>query len=281
MRGYVIPYFRGRKLGDIGPLDVKHFIDHLATVKPVSRRADVERLSKASIGSIMVPLKALLAEAHELELTRTDASKVRVVVQTDQAIKPPKAMTPDQTAAVLGAIPERDRLLFLFLSRTGLRIAEALGLQWQDFEQTDDGPVIAVRRQYYRGKLTEKTKTAAGKRHVAVLPSLAQALMRHRASSEFASAGDPMFPALNGAHQDDHNVRRRLRPAAEAAGVPWVTPHVFRDSLATQLRDAGYDADVIAKVLGHTDEAFTRRVYTHTRAVPRFDDLDLSIARKA
>jgi integrase len=31
---------------------------------------------------------------------------------------------------------------------------------------------------------------------------------------------------------------------------------------------------VIARVLGHTDEAFTRRVYIHTRDAPRFDDLD-------
>lgn len=78
---------------------------------------------------------------------------------------------------------------------------------------------------------------------------------------------------------DDHNVRRRLRPAAEAAGVPWATPHVFRHSLATELRDRGYDADVIAKVLGHTDEAFTRRVYIHTKDIPRFDDIDVPVVQ--
>lgn len=59
-------------------------------------------------------------------------------------------------------------------------------------------------------------------------------------------------------------MRRRLRPAAEAAAVPWVTPHVFRHSLATGLRDGGYEG-VIAKILGHPDEAFTRRVSIHTK----------------
>ena len=60
--------------------------------------------------------------------------------------------------------------------------------------------------------------------------------------------------------------------------MPWVTPHVFRHSLATELRDRGYDADVIAKVLGHTDEAFTRRTYIHTKDIPRFDDIDAPVS---
>ena len=76
-------------------------------------------------------------------------------------------------------------------------------------------------------------------------------------------------------------MRRRLRPAAKRAGVPWATPHVFRHSLATELRDAGYDAAVISKVLGHTDEGFTRRVYIHTRDAPRFDDLDNTVTIEA
>lgn len=49
---------------------------------------------------------------------------------------------------------------------------------------------------------------------------------------------------------------------------------MFRHSLATELRDAGYDAAVISEVVGHTDEGFTRRVYIHTRDAPRFGDLD-------
>jgi integrase len=112
---------------------------------------------------------------------------------------------------------------------------------------------------------------------VALLPSVMRDLLRHRATSPHSGYDDPIFASLTGSHQDDHNVRRRLRPAAEAAGVPWATPHVFRHSLATELRDRGYDADVIAKVLGHTDEAFTRRVYIHTKDTPRFDDIDVPV----
>ena len=134
--------------------------------------------------------------------------------------------------------------------------------------------MLIVRRQRSRGELRDETKTAAGDRQVAVLPTVARALMRHRAATEHAADNDPIFPTIVGIHQDDHNVRRRLRPAARDAGVPWATPHVFRHSLATELRDAGYDAAIIAKVIGHTDENFTRRVYIHTKDSPRFDAID-------
>lgn len=287
IREYAIPFFGRKAVGDIGPLDVKRFIEHLATLTQKRRRRlpdgrvasvrdrSAPLLSSASIRRILAPLKALLAEAYELELLPSNPARVRVVIPGERSTRrAPKVMTTDEVAAVLRELSDRDRLLFTFLSRTGVRISEALGAKWKDIEQTDDGPVFYIRRQYYRGELREEAKTDAGSRGVALLPSVMRDLLRHRTTTRYSVADDPIFPTITGMHQDAHNVRNRLRPAAKAAGVPWVTPHVFRHSLATELRDRGYDASVIARVLGHTDEAFTRRVYIHTRDVPRFDDLD-------
>jgi len=53
-----------------------------------------------------------------------------------------------------------------------------------------------------------------------------------------------------------------------------VTPHVFRHSFATEMRNRDYDCGEISAVLGHRSEAFTRRVYIHVAAIPRFDDFD-------
>ena len=68
-------------------------------------------------------------------------------------------------------------------------------------------------------------------------------------------------------------MRRRLRPAAAAAGVPWATPHVFRHSIATELLHRGFDPVVIAKILGHRSDVTTRRIYIHAPDTPRFDEL--------
>jgi integrase len=78
-------------------------------------------------------------------------------------------------------------------------------------------------------------------------------LVRHRAASAHAGAADPIFATKYGTHISAHNIRRVLRPIVKDLGLEWVTPHVFRHSLATQLRDAGYDANAIARVLGHSD----------------------------
>ena len=69
-------------------------------------------------------------------------------------------------------------------------------------------------------------------------------------------------------------MRRRLRPAAKEARVEWATPHVFRHTLATELRDGGVHDTIIARVLGHADPNFTRKVYMHTEDAPRFDGVD-------
>jgi integrase len=191
-----------------------------------------------------------------------------IVIYGKSMAKKPKTLTADQIAAVLSELPERDQLLFVFLARTGLRINEALAATWADLDQTPQGVVLRVL----------KSKTEAGVRTVAILPSLARALTRHRTSTEYAAVASPIFPTLTGTRQDDHKVRRRLRPAATAAGVPWATPHTFRHSLATEMRDRGYDMTIIAKVLGHSDPNFTRRVYVHTADAPRFDDLDDAIS---
>lgn len=253
LREYAVPYFdsRGCRLGDIGPKDVRAFIDHVCGLAPRKRKAGTQQLAPSTVRRILCPLKALLAEAYELELITSDPSKVRVVVQSERPTQAaPKAMTPDQMSAVLSEIPEGDRLLFVLLGWTGLRIGEALGLQWQDFEQTSDGPVLRIRRQAHAGKVKDRTKTVAGIRTVAVVPSLAKDLLRHRASSAYGRPADPMFPTSIGTHMDAHNLRRRvLRPAAERAALPWVTPHVFRHSLATMMRDRGYDAGIIARCL--------------------------------
>lgn len=288
IREYAIPFFGTKAIGDVGPLDVKQFIEHLAALRQKRRRRlpdgtvayvrerSAPTLSPATIRRIVAPLKSLLAEAYELELLPSNPGKVRVIVPGErQASGGPKYMTTEEVAVVLEALSDRDRLLFVFLSRTGVRISEALGAKWKDIEQTEDGPVFHVRRQHYRGELREEAKTDAGARAVALLPSLMRDLLEHRGTTPYPADDDPIFPTITGTHQDAHNVRNRLRPAARAAGVAWVTPHVFRHSLATELRDRGYDASIIARVLGHTDEAFTRRVYIHTREVPRFDDLDV------
>jgi integrase len=56
-------------------------------------------------------------------------------------------------------------------------------------------------------------------------------------------------------------LRKAFERAAEAAGLPWVTPHALRHTAAVWMAEAGVPMAEIAQVLGHTDERTTFRVY--------------------
>jgi hypothetical protein len=58
MRTWVIPYFRGTRIGDLRRADVKRFIDHLATAKPRQSQQGATRLAVSTIRRIVTPLKA-------------------------------------------------------------------------------------------------------------------------------------------------------------------------------------------------------------------------------
>jgi integrase len=69
-------------------------------------------------------------------------------------------------------------------------------------------------------------------------------------------------------------IRKALTAVAIAAGLPWVTPHVFRHSAAVWMAEDGVPMAEIAQVLGHSDSRITERVYarfspTHLRRAIR------------
>jgi integrase len=56
-------------------------------------------------------------------------------------------------------------------------------------------------------------------------------------------------------------IRKALARVAEAAKLPWATPHIFRHSAAVWMAEDGVPMPEIASVLGHTDSRVTERVY--------------------
>ena len=255
IEAHAIPHFAQTRLADIEPPDVRALVAKL----------EARGLAPASIVKYLAPLRALFATAVEDGSLRSNpCTGVRVNrsrragQQQQEEEENAKAMSEVQLHAVLAAIPERHRLLFELLAETGLRISEALGLEWQDVQQ-GARPVLHVRRQCYRGR-TGDLKTANGRRTLPLGDRLARALW---AAGAGRAPTAPVFATSTGTRVGERNLRRTLQAAAENAGVPWIGFHTFRHTCASMLIAQRKNPRQLAAWLGHADPAFTLRVYVH------------------
>ena len=125
-------------------------------------------------------------------------------------------------------------------------------------------------------------KTDAGTREVDLLHLLREELAEHKAASAPTGPEDRVFVTSGGRPRDRYNLRQRvLAPVvkradellAERDAPPLpigISPHKLRHTFASLLVALGNDPASVMAQLGHTDPAFTLRVYTHiNRRAPR------------
>lgn len=121
-----------------------------------------------------------------------------------------------------------------------------------------------------------RDKTDAGMREVDMLPLLREILTEHKAASDRTGADDPVFVTSAGRPRSRNNLRKDVveatvsqanRLVAERGLQPLplgITPHKLRHTFASILVAIGRDPTYVMQQLGHTDPAFTLRVYAHT-----------------
>lgn len=130
-----------------------------------------------------------------------------------------KALTRSELAAFLAAVNGDWRMFFEFLTVTGLRIGEAVGLTWENVVLGGGEPRIKVREQIHKGKRKRYLKSEKGAREIPLSPEWVDRLMVHRRDT-FQGSRSPVFASATGTPLVPSNVYRRvLAPAAIDAGL--------------------------------------------------------------
>ena len=253
MERHVLPFFKGYRLAEIERPDVRRFYSKL----------EAEGRPPGGVRKIAAPLKAMFATAVEDGLLQVNpAENVRIMGARDAVEETrERALTRVELAAFLDALPAEWRFFFEFLTQTGLRISEAIGLTVGDIA-FGERPRIKLRRQLVRGEW-DTLKTKAGKRDVPLSPALSRALWTRCAGRP---ADAPLFASERGTHLREENVRHRvLAPARKAAGLTWdgFGFHTFRHTCASLLFESGKNVLQVSRWLGHEDPAFTLKTYVH------------------
>jgi integrase len=177
-------------------------------------------------------------------------------------------LTPEQVGRLLRAASEdAERGIYYALPfLTGVRPSEQLALLWEDIDLLS-GMLHIQRAQTNQGAISLLTKTVAGNRTIPIAPLLHRLLEGWRSVCP-RHPGEPnrVFPALGskaGKQLSYSNFRTGYwRPALEALGLPYVTPHSARHCFISTLQAQGVEVGLVAKLAGHANAMVTIGHYT-------------------
>jgi integrase len=167
--------------------------------------------------------------------------------------------------------PLRGIRYFIFgqtlLARTGMRLGEALALQWGDIDFR--GRFIEVRRNYVRGRVTRpkngKSRRVDMSQH---LTDVLRRLHTQRKAEKLQHGWEEMpewaFCTPQRGLLDQSNLRKRVFfPCLAKAGLRRVRIHDLRHTYATLLIQQGESLAYIKDQLGHHSIQVTVDIYGH------------------
>lgn len=180
--------------------------------------------------------------------------------------------------------------IYYVMLTLGLRIGETLGLQWQDFDWEANTVTIKRQAQELNGKISvrEATKTKAGKRTLPI-----PTVLRGRLHARYEKRGETLFVFTSnkgkmvappsfwrhwrgqkaGKRRAD-GTHRTIVGMRQHADLPdWVTPHIFRHTVATRLKELGVSREIRADILGHDQDNITES-YSHVTLRPMHEALE-------
>jgi integrase len=258
---------------------------HLDALKPAhitaAYRALEERgLAPRSIQQAHRVLRAAMRQAVRSELLYRDPTF---------GVTPPRAphreervFTRDEVQRLFQATKgTRWYPLWVLLATTGMRLGEALGLQWRDLDLESDSVIIRrdVERLKGKGMVYGDVKTPASRRQLWLVPGAVTALRALRAQTKescllIGMPWDDRMPVLatpDGKLVELGSVNKAFRSALQRAGLTPARPHDLRHTVSSYIQSQGRSEREAQEVLGHESELTTKRIYTHVMPDRRRD----------
>ena len=279
LRSHIVP-----PLGHLSLKDLRR--DHIKEVIALLAGKD---LSRSSIRAVIATLRAMLNTAVEDGILLANPA-IRLGKFTKTAAERREDINP-LTRAELGIFLRSLETkfpahypFFLTLGRTGMRLGEALALQWDDIDF--NARLIEVRRSLVGGRV--ETPKSGKSRKVdmslqlsAVLKDLLRARKEETLRKGWRELPSWVFCDQNGTPLDGNNLRKRVfQKALTEAKLRKFRIHDLRHTFATHLLQNKESPAYVQQQLGHHSIQVTVDIYGHLvpggnkRAVDRLDDAE-------
>ena len=222
----------------------------MAMLKAPKQRATVELDAEPEEITICEKDKALSKEETE---------KLRAILYTRWK-KPPQIRRYVNAGAI-------DLIL-----NTGLRMGEALALQWSDINWKKNTVsvtknLIRIKNRSGKGKkykliIQEKPKTEKSKRVVPLNKAALAALEDLKTAPGYKPDGFIIHNKY-GAAVLPRTLEETLENMCAAVNIRKIGVHALRHTYATRLFEKGVDIKIISELLGHSSTEITYRIYVH------------------
>lgn len=171
--------------------------------------------------------------------------------------------------------------IFILVLGTGLRIGEALALEWSDIDF--EIGILSVNKTIALYKdcddpeskakyLLGTPKTQSSNRKIPLLPELLQELRELKEQS----INNLIFPGPTGGHCHPQTVRYHFKKELMIANIPRIDElhlHSLRHTFATRGLEDGIELKVMQEFLGHASIKETADTYTHVLPCKKRDSI--------
>lgn len=219
-------------------------------------------------------LHTILETAVQWEYLNTNpAAKVKAPRATKAHIK---ILNEEQTAAFIQQLDKaalKWKTLFLLTLAAGLRLSEAMGIEWKHID-LNQGTLSIEQSSHYINKvgiITSGTKNQSSERLISLPDSITELLKQYRVhqNTEREQLGDNwkdhdrLFTQWNGKPMYPGSFNSWLKNFCTKNKLPQTTPHSLRHLSATILINTGISLKNISARLGHQRTSTTSDIYSH------------------
>lgn len=234
--------------------------------------------ANVTINTYLTRLKAMLRWGYQHDMCPDIAGKLKLLPDKSERQKiADKYLEKAELKKLLDRMKvEYWKNLTQFLALSGLRIGEALALEYSDMDTKKR--LIHVTKTYApTTKAVQPPKTADSIRDVYMQDELLKLCRTIRAKSksralEYGYQSNLVFCDIDGNYITYDVYEKYLRENGQAILGRNITSHVMRHTMTSLFAEAGVDLSVIARRLGHHDSKLTRDIYLHCTQSQRKKD---------
>ena len=243
--------FAGKKLAEVKLEDILLWLESF----------QLRGFSQNTVNNKLAALKSLYGFGVKTGYLSANPASMIKTTKAKDALNERILQGEEVKELINSASNERDRSILILLYILGLRISELVGLNWSDFQPTDDSVTVTI---FGKG---HKTRTL---------------LITHQLWSELqqlprSEKTEAVFLSRFSNRLDRHAIHRLIKKAVEKAGInPHTSAHWLRHAHACHSLNNGAGIDLLMKSLGHSSLAVTSR-YLHVQpseCTSKFIELD-------